>query len=376
MMIPFLSENPYLTIITPMAESANLDHVNNAASALLCSILAVAAFSRAGLVLETTDYTKLGEAYYERTLRILSRCFHEHAHNEGVVVLAAITITNLIDVFRPVSNYRTNWRLHLRAGRQWMRSRQLEFPSNDSRVSILIELVLLVEVLGFSGKRHLDPSLLESLLASEYSKITRLRLRIPALEDSYNLDRLFGLPRNVFECILWTNLLVHRGTEASREEIDALGFQIASSDPSFYHYQYPSGGSDVLVRKCIRHLFYYASELYYQRQLLRAPVDDVQWIVSTSIPYMRGLLSEDHELQGSCLSWPIFIIAAEATDPAVWESAIAFFNLEKQRGIGNYAGVQAVLQEIWRRRRDSHHVNASLDWAQIMDDMSFDILLV
>lgn len=376
LMIPFATENPYLTIITPMAELADPDSIDSANSAVFWSILAVSAFSKARMVQESSEYTKLGEACYAKSLNILSRCFSSHSPNQGVVVLAAITMNSLIDVFRPLPDSRNNWQLHLQAGRQWMRSQELEFLSHGPNVSILIELIMLVEVLGFSGKRQLEPSLYESLLVVEYSRIERFKLRIPALESSYNLDRMFALPLNIFESIIWTNLLVHQGADARQEEIEALGSQIASSDPAFFHYNRLPDASDEHARMCVRHLFYYASDIYYERQLLHTPVADVQWIVTAAIPYVQGFLSHEHELQGPCLSWPIFIIAAEATDPEIWKLIVAFFDLDRPRQIGNYSGAKEVLLELRRRREDMHPADASLDWTNVMRDMGFDILLV
>ncbi|KAH8693055.1 fungal-specific transcription factor domain-containing protein [Talaromyces proteolyticus] len=375
LMIPFATENPYITIITPMVESMDLDRMGPANSAVFWSIMTASAFSKARMVQDGHEYIKLGESYYAKTLNFLSICFSNQDVHQGLTVLAALTMSTLIDVFRPLPNSRENWQLHLQAGRLWIKSRDLEIPSQDPNASILIELILLLEVLGFSGKRPLTPSLREPFLSLKYCTIDRFRLRVPVLHDSYHLERMFGLPLNVFESIIWTNLLVQKSAGASQEEIEALGFQITSANPAFFHHP-PSDAPDAYARNCIRNLFYHACEIYFERQVLHTPVTDVQWIVTAAFPYIQGLLSHDHELQGPCLSWPIFIIAAEAIDPEVCKTAIAFFDLDWPRRIGNYSAAKQVLLEVERRRKDLNSVDVALHWTRVMDEMGLDILLV
>jgi hypothetical protein len=123
-------------------------------------------------------------------------------------------------------------------------------------------------------------------------------------------------------------------------------------------------------------LFYYACEIYFERQVLHTSVADVQWIVTAAFPYIQGILSHDHELQGPYISWPIFIIAAEATDPEVCKTTIAFFDLDWPRKIGNYSAAKEVLLEVQRRQKESHPVDPFFHWTQVMDELGLDILLV
>jgi hypothetical protein len=375
LMIPFATENPYVTIITPMIESTNPDQMSPANSAVFWSIMTASAFSKARMVQDSSEYTKLGEAYYSKTLNLLSLCFCTQEAHQGLAVLAAITMSSLIDVFRPLPDSSESWQLHLQAGRSWIRSQELELPSQDPNASILIELILLLEVLGFSSRAKATPSVHDSFLSLKYSTTDRFRLKVPVLHDSYQLERMFGLPLNVFECIIWTNILVQKGTLASHEDIEALGFQITSSNPEFFHH-YSSDAPDAYARMCVRYLFYYACEVYFERQVLHTPVADVQWIVKAAFPYIRGILSHDHELQGPCLSWPIFIIAAEATDPEVCKTTIAFFELDWPRKIGNYSAAKEVLLEVQRRQKESHPVDPFFHWTEVMDELGLDILLV
>lgn len=375
LMIPFATENPYVTIITPMVQSTNPDQMSPASSAVFWSIMALSAFSKARMVQDGSGYTKLGEAYYFKTLNSLSLCFSTHEAHQGLAVLAAITMSSLIDVFRPLADSRESWQLHLQAGRSWLRSQELELPSQDPNASILIELILLLEVLGLSSKTKATPHMDDSFLSFRYSIIDMFRLKVPVLHESYQLERIFGLPLNVFECIIWTNILVQKGTLASQEDIEALGFQISSSNPEFFHH-YSSDAPDAYARMCVRHMFYYACEVYFERRILHTPVEDVQWIVKAAFPYIRGFLSHDHELQGPCLSWPIFILAAEATDPEICETTIAFFELDWPSKVANYSAEKNVLLEIQRRLKESRPVDPFFHWTEVMDELGLDILLV
>jgi hypothetical protein len=375
LMIPFATENPYITIITPMMESADPDQMSPAKSAVFWSIITASAFSKARMVQDGEAYTKLGEAYYAKTLNLLSLCFCTQEAHRSSAVLAAITMSSLMDVFRPLPDSRESWQLHLQAGRLWMGSQELELPCQDPDASILIELILLLEVLGFSGKGKTTPSVHDSFLSLKYSTTNRFRLKVPVLHDSYHLERMFGLPLNIFECIIWTNLLVQQGSEASQEDIDALGFQITSSNPAFFHH-YSLEAHDAYTRRCVRYLFYYATEIYFERQVLHAPGADVQWIVLAAFPYIQGIISHDHELQGPCISWPIFIIGAEAIDPEVCKTIIAFFDLDWPRKIGNYSAAKEVLLDVQRRQKESHPLDPSFHWTHVMDELGIDVLLV
>ncbi|KAJ5923155.1 hypothetical protein N7454_008400 [Penicillium verhagenii] len=374
LMIPFATENPYNTIITPMMDSVDPDQMTPANSAVFWSIVTASAFSKARMVQDGEEYTKLGEAYYAKTLNLLSLCFSTQEAHQSTAVLAAITMSSLMDVFRPLPDSRESWQMHLQAGRLWIGSQELELPCQDPDASILIELILLLEVLGFSGKGKTTPSVHDSFLSLKYSTIDRFKLKVLVLHDSYQLERLFGLPLNVFECIIWTNLLVQQGSEASQEHIDALGFQITSSNPAFFHH-YSSEAPDAYTRRCVRYLFYYASEIYFERRVLHTPVADVQWIVTAAFPYIQGILSHDHELQGPCISWPIFIIGAEAMDAEVCKTTIASFDLDWPRKIGNYSAAKEVLLEV-QRRQNEHLLDNSFHWTHVMDELGIDVLLV
>lgn len=349
------SNNPFRTVYLPLALASSQQYGNSSGhSSLYHAICAAAAFHRAHVSNFRDAEIATGIKHHQRSIRHLRHGLLATDEAEREATLAAIITMSSIDVIRGQTS---NWKVHIRGGRDWLDSHRLSTWNQSRSASILYQIFLCVEAIGsYGGLPMLNSNAIEGFH-----------------DGSYCLDSVFGITQPVLKAINSINrILRESNTPPTTDELDSLELDILMSDPSDRKFQ----DLDTSCAEATRHqacAFHQASLIYFKRTLKKVPPIGVQNLVQQGIYHLEEFdRSKDLEVTG--FLWPAFVIACEAEGEFLRSRIASWFERGERHGMRNISDAGRIVKEIWRRR-DRCPDDQFIRGNAIMINMEFDVLL-
>jgi arginine metabolism regulation protein II len=369
-------DNFFQDIITPLALAAtNVHHDSFGHRALLHSLYALAAFNRAKLCAFSQTEQEAGAKHVKESLQYLSRSLKSSGFEQQLATLAVILMLAVIPSF---TGETSDWRVHFRGGRTWLRSIDQSAWRRSRSAVTLYQIFLCMNVLR--PTHHIIAKDLEPQIYSlEYLGLEE-QISIQAAEqldgDSmrWHLDTLWGLTQPIMSAIHQINQWIFQEYTPSAEEMESLRLKIIRSEPSNERFSSPTNACEELTR---RHActFYYACQVYFYCSLQKLPPHYIQHIVRQSIEHIETIEILETDLNVSGLLWPAFIIACETDDIDLRPRIMRYFNKRETLGIGNVSAAKKVVLTVWSRR-DKAQVDENTLWYYVMAEMGIDMLLL
>lgn len=378
MVITDRPDNPFRDVYIPLALSApELRSESSGHAALLYSIYALVAFNRAKRENYSDHFLAIGFKNHKSSLKHLRQSLTLREDSQRDAVLATIITMSSIEA---VTGASSRWRVHLQGGRDWLRFIERDTREKSKTTSILHQIFLFVEALGYSANDASESQALVSLSAPSL-KHNDFEMEENTFTE-YTLAELFGLSLPVFDILAETNHLRGISTPPSTR-IDALERKLHASNPSTQQFSGPTASCQALTRHhaC---LFYYSTFIYFHRSLRPTLLSDIQYLVRFSLDHLKaiGELEDEIRVKGTNVSgvlWPVFVAACEAVDESLREELGSWFEMGKVRGIDNIYVAGKVVREVWKRRDDLSAMGIggeeNVRWREVMKDMGLDILL-
>jgi arginine metabolism regulation protein II len=391
LMIPTVQlDNPFTTIIVPLALSASDDHRESPGrKALRNSVFALCAFSRSFCstfsVATRERHHALGSKYLQVAFEELGQSLVKSNHEAPEAVLAAILMLVLIGIF--TDNY-SNYRIHIRGGVEWIQSIGTSIWSRSRDASAIYQIFTGLEALRPAHSilaRDLGPQDLSLEYLSPKETGTRITTSneshsppdhdtpLMALSEtgSYCLDKIFALTKPVLECIMQINRLIFPGTMPVDGEFVALEFKIMASNPELLHFPSLTQVSEKVAHHHACSLWC-ALYIYYKSSMLRLPPNNMQWLVRQSIEHLDAIEVLYGGLTCSGFLWPLYITGCEAEDKDLRIRTVKLFEERDKLTLGNVTVARKVVSEVWRRRDEGA---ADVSWHEVMAELGIDILL-
>ncbi|KAI0126194.1 fungal-specific transcription factor domain-containing protein [Xylariales sp. AK1849] len=370
LMIPTQNQdNPFRTIFIPLALGAATSPQESSGNvALLHSIYAVSAFHRAQLSPSDDEhFLALGEKHQKMALGHLRQNLMQPDDSQKEAVLATIITMSSIDVIKGESS---SWRIHLAGGSTWLQHMERNGSTQSASTSVLGQIFFCINVLGHSLPQLMDK--VEFSLGVPHDAAGLMHL----WDETYVLDKLFGITKPVLMGIATTNTVSNPAYEATNEEIEGLDQFIRRNDPDVML-------SDLNERydAITRHhtcAFFCASLIYFERRVRKTSPRWIQRMVQRSLDHLEAIatLETQQQLDVCGLFWPEFVTACEAEAVCdLRDRALRMFAKGRLLGIGNIIAARTVVQEVWRRRDNDPH-GSDVAWQDVMADLELDILLM
>ncbi|KIM92612.1 hypothetical protein OIDMADRAFT_36483 [Oidiodendron maius Zn] len=370
-------DNPYQKIVIPlaMAAAAPSGHIGFN-TALLHSIYALTSFNLAQIH-HTSEAHLTAMRHQEISLRHLRCSISGDLSGHKTAFLATIIILSATEA---ISGQFSEWRIHVGAGREWLRSMGHAWIRTEDEV-VLYQLFQLLEALGNTHQRRADKYReleLEPLDDSEGIRTSRSVASSVAHQDGTNyLQRLFGVTKPILDIILeinWRSTLACPGTPA---ELRALAQRMLLINPIALHFSCPTEVSERLARQhaCA---FYMACNIYYERQILRRASKNLQHLVEQGLYHLEAINILEAEMNVAGLSWPVYVIACEADSHDLRQRSLRLFARRLQQGIGGAANIKTIVIEVWHRRDHgySEDLESRVTSIDIPEALGIDLLLV
>ncbi|KAI9733511.1 MAG: hypothetical protein M1818_007259 [Claussenomyces sp. TS43310] len=381
LMIPIESqENPFRTVLVPLALSAAYDYGFSAGnSALLHSIYALAAIWGANLRHAEQNQRILGARHLQLSLQYLGFSISGNYNGFPEVILAAITTLVLIGIFNGDS---TPWRIHLRGAFIWLQSIDRSVWQGNHHASAIYQIFLCLDALrpahrtlALELEPHdlcLDNGTMDERVQYQGSYLNDDSLMICSDTD-YCLDTIFCIPQPLLKAIIQINNWVYIGRRPPANELESLELRIIFNNPDGMQPPYPATVSEKMKRHYAC-LWYVATYLYFNRSLQKLPLCNVQHLVRQSIEHLDAIALLELGQNVSGIMWPAFIAGCDAINADLRDRVDAYFDKREALGVGNVAEARAVVREVWRRRDE---VSGLVDvyWHEVMMDLGINIML-
>ena len=385
LMLPTPSaDNPFLTIITPLAISASHNSEDPASNSLLHAIYALAAASRANLQRVEQSGRVIGARHLRLSIQYLMRSISGNSKTKSPeTVLAAIDILIIAGIINGESS---DWRVHLRGAFAWIQCVEKSVWRRSRGSSMIYQMFLCVEALRPAHRSlalELEPL---SLLIEDSHKLqdemSRPRDEVSNTSETevyenldYCLDEIFCISQPILEAIIQMNKWVYIDQKPPTSVLDVLELKIIRSNPELIQAAYPAISSTFEQMKwryaC---LWYSATYLYFSCALQKLPVHKVQHLVRQSVEHLDAISLLEVQQNVSGILWPAFIAGCEANDSNSRRRIEVYFNKRETLGIGNTADARTVVREVWRRRDESDR-SVDISWHEVMVDLGIDIAI-
>lgn len=383
LMLPTPSaDNPFLTIIMPLAMSAAYSPEDAASNSLLHAIYALAAASRANLQRVEQSGRVVGARHLRLSMQYLMRSISGNREEKSPeTVLAAINILVIAGIINGESS---DWRVHLRGAFAWIQCVEKRVWRRSRDSSMIYQMFLCVEALRPAHKSlalELEPL---SLLIEDSNKpqdeISRPQDDLSSASEmevcqnlDYCLDKIFCISQPILEAIIQINKWVYIDQQPPTSALDALELKIIRSNPELMRSARPASVSEPeQMRWRYACLWYSATYLYFSRALQRLPVDNVQHLVRQGVEHLDAITLLEVRQNVSGILWPAFIAGCEANDADSRRRIEGYFDKRETLGIGNTADARTVVREVWRRR-DKSDRSVDISWHEVMVDLGINI---
>lgn len=372
-------DNAFQNIYTPMALSAITRQSDSPGHmALLHSLYALAAFSRACTLPGSQFEHGLGVIHEGKTLRHLNQSLTTSDFEEQQAILAAVTILSILPCFRGES---PDWRSHIRGCNDWLQTIDCSAWRRSSCAVTVYQLFLGIEALRPAHSivaKDLEPQKfsLEHLGRGPNPFATDAENQLYGHDKNWYLDSVWGITKPLMEIVLCINKLVFASKSCSAEELDCLELKIFHNDPSVLRFPSPTKLCEDMTR-CNACAFYYACHIYFSRSLQKLPPRNIQHLVRQCIEQLEATEAIEVELNGSGLLWPAFIAACEAEDTELRLRTMGYIDRRQQRlGLSNVRAAKRVVLSVWGRRDEADEdCGRNVFWYNVMADLGVDILL-
>lgn len=344
MLIPTTStENPFQHVCIPLVlQPGELSTSRPGHAALLHGIYAISAYHVAEQASEKSlvdNYSRLAVRHYGKCLGNL-RLSLQDIRWDSESVFATILLLGAIGW---IVGHPTDWRVHMHGARSWLRAQDPSWGSTGP-AAILYQMFRCVELLNFSQdtRRFID--------ASHDSHINLLDCGspLPAGID-YRIDKMFGIPRALFESIRMMHILRDREMPPTEQELQGVEAMIECAKGDIDGFQ-TTQGIDGLLLMHHSMSFYYACHINLSREFRQRPAADVQHWVLASVQHLESLYAFEETLQTCGVSWPIWITACEAEGEELRRRALYLFTKGERLGVGVLNQMAEVIQKIWEHR--------------------------
>ncbi|KXJ87574.1 fungal-specific transcription factor domain-domain-containing protein, partial [Microdochium bolleyi] len=133
--------------------------------------------------------------------------------------------------------------------------------------------------------------------------------------------------------------------------------------------------------------FYYASLVFCQRCVRRAPLASVQGLVESGVRQLEAIEAVSGGEAGSVMMWPALVLAAECGEEQGLQSRmLAWFEAKSKFGFRNVVVLQELVQTLWAMRRGREREGegtagdggnaddaGELRWQEMMCEEKFDV---
>lgn len=363
-------DNPFRDVVIPLVlESAASTHKLPGHSALLHSIYTFAAFNRSYSQKPPREQDMVIAAkHHQSGLQYLRQSMMEDSHGQHEAILASIILMTSIDI---VAGRSGQWRIHLRGGREWLRSLRGTWKESKGG-HILRQVFHCVEIIGYSHDQYTHFASSSSAFFEtdwEMDVVSSATLDSPA--DSYCLDKFYGITKPVLRAIFDISRLSMADRHPMSEEVTVLGNTLLLANPSTTRF--PSLAA--ALEKITRHhacSWYYACMIHYERSLRRSLPREIQYLVEQCLYHLEAIEALLKNSAEEGLMWPLFVTACEAEEEELRHRCIQIFAKKANKGVGTTPCVEGLVLEIWHRR----DMNPEEDILQqrVMEDLGVDIL--
>ena len=342
--------NPCRTVFLPMALKG-LEVAPKEPSihlSILHAICASSAFSLAHLR-QDTRYQSLATHHDQLALRHLR---HNLARGIRLDEPALAAVLSCITA-EAMSGRRRRWRAHVTGG--------LGLLENEIRRGW---------VPGPAGSRliqsYLSLSLLSNLPVSPYL----MSLLNDSPDVRHYLEQYHGINGPLVQFLAYITSLAESKSPIPADELDRLEMQLHRHSSLL---SFTTGPSSTIIQHALNS-FYYATIIYFRRNLRRAPPSDVQDLVEKAVQELEAVEMISNEKGGCAYNWANFVVAAECERADLRARMAAAFDRKSRHGIHNIKVMSEVVQELWQRR--DHAVGIDIHWQEIAQEADFDIMLV
>ncbi|KAJ1323930.1 fungal specific transcription factor domain-containing protein [Microdochium nivale] len=149
-----------------------------------------------------------------------------------------------------------------------------------------------------------------------------------------------------------------------------------------------------LVLHHMAQAFYYASLVFCQRCVRRAPLASVQGLIGSGVRQLEAIEAVSGGEAGSVMMWPALVLAAEcggaededvggqgaAGKQGLQERMLAWFGAKRKFGFKNVEVLQELVQTLWAARRAARkgedggdEVRGALGWQEMIREERFDV---
>jgi len=366
-------DNPYRNVLIPLAlATAGSGQKLKGNAALLHSMYAFAAFNIARIDQPERyeSHHALAIKHHQASFRHLRQSVVGNDPSQNVAILAAFIVIIATGILNGQSS---QWRIHLRGGRDWLRS--LGDVWNDTQGGhVLYQMFQCFEVVGYFQNHGLRDFSGVHTLTEHTGQIDSVCSAISDNQgDDYYLDIFFGVTKPVLKAILEIKKLTSRGHSATPEELIGLESDIMLANP--VTLRFPSLSKS--LEKLTRHhacSWYYACVIYYRRSLHRERPKEIQHLVEQALYHLAAMCTFKEDSNSGCLLWPMFTVACEAEDDDLRSRSLERLNNREKYGIAATSSIRHVVLETWRRR-DSSDSDVDIYGINVAEDLGIDILL-
>ncbi|CAG7982334.1 unnamed protein product [Penicillium olsonii] len=190
-------------------------------------------------------------------------------------------------------------------------------------------------------------------------------------ELRHYLERSHGITTQLVQLLAQITALAETHPQLSTEELDRLELQLYLNFPALSN---PDAHGSIIVQHALNS-FYYATIVYFRRNLRHASLFDVQDLIEKAINELESVDALTREKGGCSYNWASFVVAADCERPDLQDRMLAFFDRKSRHGIQNINVLCEIVQALWNRRAAAGpHVD--IQWQEIAREADFDIMLV
>jgi hypothetical protein len=342
-------DNPFQNVVIPLAMAASTPSEHTGFNtALLHSIYALTSYNLAQI--ENTDERRLAAMrHQEISLRHLRCSLLQDVSGHKSALLATIIILSATEAF---SGQFSEWRIHVGAGREWLRSMGNSWIKTDDEI-VLYQLFQLLEVLGNTHQRRGDESWTLELEPpddpDEVHTLESIAFPTGQQDGTCHVQRLFGVTKPVLDMIFEINRRCTQACPGTPAELRALKNRMILINPVTLRFPSQTKALERLTRHhaCA---FYMACYIYYERLILRRASKDLQHLIEQGLYHLETISALEADMNATGLLWPVYVIACEADGQDLRQRSLQVFAKRLRQGIGGIANVQAMVLEVWHRR--------------------------
>jgi hypothetical protein len=344
-------DNPCRTVFMPLALKG-LDASPNESNIHLSIFHAICASSAFSLFHLRQDhrYQSIAMHHDQLALRHLRRNLQRARCLDEPTLAAVLTCITA----EAMSGRRSRWRTHV-AGCLGL----LENQAHGDWIRNPIASRLLQSYLSLS-----------SLCSLRMSKRLMSLLNGPSDLRHY-LERSHGVTTQLVQFLAQITALTESQTQLSTEELDRFELQLYLNFPCLSD---PDAPGSIIVQHALNS-FYYATIVYFRRNLRCEPLSHVQDLIEKAIIELEAVDSLTRDKGGCSYNWASFVVAADCERPDLQDRMLAFFDRKSRHGIQNINVLCEIVQALWNRRvAAGPHVD--IQWQELAREANFDIMLV